>query len=187
MADEEKVVNQLRHHSRCAFDFLYKTYYPVIAKFITANHGSEEDAKDIFQETLLVFSKNMEKKDFQLTSSLKTYLYAISKNLWLKSLRNRKPTDSLESKENEYAALSDTSAQEQENEMEITDYIDRLMAKMPVHCQKIVQYVYYQNLPVDKVVQALGYNNNHTASNVKYKCIQQMKRTSESISFINNR
>ena len=179
MTHEESVIRDLRHQHRCAFELLYSSYYPDIERFILANHGTIEDARDIFQETLVVLNKNIAREDFQLTSSLKTYLYAISKNLWLKSLRDNKPLDSFDVDKKEYGKLSDTTEQDKENEARTIHYIENLIAKVPAHCQKIIQYVFYQNIPVDKVAQKMGYQNNHTASNVKYKCLRQMKKASD--------
>lgn len=175
---EGNIIGQLKEGHACAFDLLYRTYYPVIEKFILANSGSRDDAKDIFQETLLIFSRNLAKEDFALTSSLKTYLYAISRNLWLKSLRDRKMESALIPADQDFPDLSINAQAEMESDEKLTHYMDGLIAKMPVHCQKIVHYVYYDNVPVEEIAERMGYNNTHTASNVKYKCLQQMKKVS---------
>ena len=44
--------------------------------------GNWEDAKDIFQDGLLELIRKSEDPGFQLTSSIKTLLYAVCKNLW---------------------------------------------------------------------------------------------------------
>jgi RNA polymerase sigma factor (sigma-70 family) len=175
---EGTIIGQLKDGHPCAFDLLYRTYYPVIEKFILANSGSRDDARDIFQETLLVFNRNLGRENFRLTSSLKTYLYSISRNLWLKSLRGRKILNPLVSTEQEFPDLSMTVQRENETAETLTHYMDDLIARMPVHCQKIVHYVYYDNVPVEEIAEKMGYNNTHTASNVKYKCLQQMKKAS---------
>lgn len=178
---EGNIIGRLKDGHPCAFDLLYRTYYPVIERFILANSGSEDDAKDIFQETLLVFNRNLSNENFNLTSSLKTYLYSISKNLWLKSLRGRKVMNSLIPTEEDLPGLSITAEQEKESAETLTHFMDDLISKMPVHCQKIVHYVYYDNVPVEEIAEKMGYNNTHTASNVKYKCLQQMKKVSGGI------
>jgi RNA polymerase sigma factor (sigma-70 family) len=174
----ENIIGQLKEGHPCAFDLLYRTYYPAIEKFILVNSGTQEDAKDIFQERLLIFNRNLAKENFTLTSSLKTYLYAISRNLWLKVLRDRKVIHSLPV-EQDFPDLSITEQRERETAETLTDYMDGLIARMPVHCQKIVHYVYYDNVPVEEIAEKMGYNNTHTASNVKYKCLQQMKKIAD--------
>ena len=61
-----------------------------IRQYIRANQGSSEDARDIFQEVLLVIFRRVRSGSFTLTCSLGTYLYSVSKLLWLKELRKRK-------------------------------------------------------------------------------------------------
>ncbi len=178
MVHDADVVNQLRESQPCAFDLLYTTYYPSIEKYILSNQGAREDAQDIFQEALLILHKNIAREDFQLTSSLKTYLYAISKNLWLKTLRQRKLMTSLENQESDDPTQSAYVDQPQDNDDRTTHFVQQLLARIPLHCQKIIRYVFYQNEPVDKVALKMGYNNPHTASNIKYKCIQQIKKVS---------
>lgn len=56
---------------------------------VVRNSGSSEDAQDIFQEALLAIFHNASSADFELTCQFGTYLYSISRNLWLKHLRKR--------------------------------------------------------------------------------------------------
>ncbi len=38
-----------------ALDFLYKKYYRMMTKIVISNSGSEQEAKDIYQDALIVF------------------------------------------------------------------------------------------------------------------------------------
>lgn len=175
MVCNENIIGQLKEGQPCAFNLLYRTYYPVIEKFILANSGSIDDARDIFQDTMIIFNRNLS-AGLQLTSSLKTYLYAISKNLWLKTLRDRGPTNSFELDEHDLPERAREAYDEKEKADALFHEVNELIARMPLHCQKIVQYVYYDNVPVDEMAKKMGYTNAHTASNAKYKCLQQVKK-----------
>ena len=63
---------------------------PSVTKYIKANNGTVEDAKDIFQDALVVLYKKIHTGGFVLTVPLKTYLQAVVKNCWLQELRQRK-------------------------------------------------------------------------------------------------
>ncbi|MBA2613694.1 MAG: sigma-70 family RNA polymerase sigma factor [Bacteroidetes bacterium] len=76
-SDQETYLG-LKSKDNKAYEILYKFYYPSVRNFITKNNGSEDDAKDVFQETILVLLEKVPKNDFNLTSSLKTYIFAIS-------------------------------------------------------------------------------------------------------------
>ena len=81
---------QLKTGDNASFQLLYKFYFPSVASYVKQNMGNTEDAEDIFQEAILVLLQKVRQPDFILTSALKTYLYAIAKNLWLKRLRKNK-------------------------------------------------------------------------------------------------
>lgn len=68
---------------------IYDCFFPKIKQFILANSGSEEDAKDTFQEGLLAVYHNALQPNFQLTCQFETYLQAIVRNIWNKQLRVR--------------------------------------------------------------------------------------------------
>lgn len=176
--NEEEFLEQLKSESKCAYNLLYHSFYSGIEKFIISNNGSKEDAQDIFQETLLILNRNISKEGFKLSSSLKTYIYSISKRLWLKSLRQSKPLLK-KSGEDLFIHVTDNSSEESDLQSGISQFIEKVLSKIPYHCSQIVDYVYYKNIPIEAAAKQLGYNNTHTASNMKYKCIQEMKKVSD--------
>ncbi len=63
----------------------------MVLKLIRDNKGTEEDAKDIFQETVIaIFRKIREKSDYEIRRDFATFLYSIARWLWLKQLRSMK-------------------------------------------------------------------------------------------------
>jgi DNA-directed RNA polymerase specialized sigma24 family protein len=86
--DSTELISQLKNGSSDAYIALYQKSYPSVEKFIVNNSGTVDDAKDIFQDTLLVLFKKVREDNFELTASVKTYIIAISKNLWCKKLRH---------------------------------------------------------------------------------------------------
>src|SRR3982751_1624531 len=95
---DNTLLDNLKNENNASFEVLYKFHFPSIAAYITQNFGSTDDAEDIFQEAIIVLLQKVRQSDFVLTSSLKTYLFAIAKNLWLKRLRDNNliPVDNFE-------------------------------------------------------------------------------------------
>lgn len=54
---------------------------------IINNNGSSDDAKDIFQEAMIVLYEKVRSGTFELNCQIKTYIYSVSKRLWLKRLQ----------------------------------------------------------------------------------------------------
>ncbi|HEY1009614.1 MAG TPA: sigma-70 family RNA polymerase sigma factor, partial [Daejeonella sp.] len=52
-ADSE-VIFGILNGSKETLNRLYKSYFPMILQMIVSNNGNEDDAKDIFQEAVIV-------------------------------------------------------------------------------------------------------------------------------------
>lgn len=181
LSDENTFLDQLRASNTTAFELLYKTYFPSIAYMIKQNKGNDGDAEDIFQETVIVLLQKIRQPDFQLTSSLKTYLYAVARNFWLKRLRDERiiPTDN----ETQLAVLQHQDAfllAEPDAEASKEEQVHAWLAKITGNCQTVLKAIFFAQEPIDQVMHTMGWKNRHTAINQKYKCIQQIKKVSES-------
>jgi RNA polymerase sigma factor (sigma-70 family) len=70
---------------------LYDSFLPGIIRFVRSNSGSVEDARDIFQEAIMVIYKKCTSGSFELSAPLETFLFVICRNLWRSQLRKAKP------------------------------------------------------------------------------------------------
>lgn len=70
-------------------DSLYNSCLEKIKKMVVNNHGSQDDAYDVFQEAFTVLFLKCKDENFKLTCDPCTYLYKVSYNLWLKQLNKR--------------------------------------------------------------------------------------------------
>ncbi|MDF9795015.1 RNA polymerase sigma factor (sigma-70 family) [Catalinimonas alkaloidigena] len=86
----QEILKGIQQHDTLVLRHLYQEYYPVIRKLVISNNGSEEEAKDIFQETLMVIYEKLSSDSLSFQCSLKTYCYAIARNIWLMTLRRKK-------------------------------------------------------------------------------------------------
>jgi len=62
----------------------------MVRLMITQLGGTSEDAKDIFQEGLMIMLEKIDNKEFALTCKFKTFLYCVCENLWKSSIVKRK-------------------------------------------------------------------------------------------------
>ncbi|WP_128544415.1 RNA polymerase sigma factor [Larkinella soli] len=176
---EFALVEGLRSGEASAFELLYKQYYPPVARFIRRNHGTEGDAEDVFQESVVVLYQKILRPDFQLRSTLKTFLYGIARNLWLKKLRDDKliTTDEEEliTLQDRRDALSEETASDEMREQQVHAWMNRITG----HCRHVLKSIYFREEPITDLMSTMGWKNLHTAANQKYKCIQQLKKVSE--------
>jgi RNA polymerase sigma factor (sigma-70 family) len=168
---DNHLLQQLRKEEDTAFEHLYKACFPSIANYIRQNNGNEQDAEDIFQEAVIVLLGKIREPGFVLTSSLKTYLFSISRNLWLKDLRRARlmPLNN----ESALSAIQDGLAEPENHTMQ---KLSGWFKKITGYCQKILSALFYHNIPMDKLMLKMGWKNKHTAAQQKYKCLQQIEK-----------
>jgi RNA polymerase sigma factor (sigma-70 family) len=174
---DDILLEQLRNEDSASFQLLYKFYFPSVAAYVKQNMGNIEDAEDIFQEAILVLLQKVRHPDFILTSALKTYLYAIAKNLWLKRLGKNKIILAGELVDD--LIESETFSVEIKPEKTKEEKIAHWLTKITANCQRILKAIFYYQEPIASVMKKMRWKNKHTAANQQYKCIQQVKKEKE--------
>src|SRR5882757_9391426 len=86
---EEALISELRKKNEAALKQLYRDNYTMILKLVVNNNGTEEEAKDVYQEAIIHFYERLSQAEFALTCKIKTYLYAVCRKLWLQKLALR--------------------------------------------------------------------------------------------------
>ena len=178
-SDQETFLG-LKSKDNYAYEILYKFYYPSVKNFILKNNGNEDDAKDIFQETIIVLLEKVPKDDFNLTSSLKTFIFAISSNLWLKRLRDcNKMVKSEVGIYEKY--LIDYEEAEEEMHQSNSNKVVNLFKVVTNKCIVLLKAIFYDDKDIDSITKDFGYTNKHNAQNQKYKCLEQARKGAENL------
>jgi RNA polymerase sigma factor (sigma-70 family) len=150
-------------------EYIYDKYLPMVKFYICSNNGSEEDARDIFQESVIIIFKKVECDSLVLTSSFQTYLYSICKHIWLKELNKRKiRAEDLVGDDNEFINIP---------EIEIDEYItdsrkrifQRNFAKLSQDCQKVL-ILFMKKFSLREIAEIMGYKSENYAKKRKYQC-----------------
>lgn len=164
----------LRKEEDMSFKMLYSLSFPSISNFIRLNSGSKEDAEDVFQETIVILLEKLRAAEFKLSASLKTYLFAIAKNIWFKRLKAKKI--SLEHNITENDLITECFDieiyPEQTNEQKMESYLQNITT----NCRWIIKSLFYLQHPIETLMETMGWKNKHTANNQKYKCVQMIRK-----------
>ena len=153
---------------------LYKDYFEGITHFIKKNGGTQYDGEDIFQEVVVVFIDLIQREKFRGDSSIKTFLYAIGRNLWFNELKKRNRTLT---RDTEYYKTSEgvdedinTFISMNESKKQVMLIID----KLGEICKKILIAYYYDSLSMKEIFEKLDYESEQVVRNKKYKCMKQL-------------
>ncbi len=154
---------------------LYQNLYGGVARFVLNNSGTEEDAKDIFQEGLIVLYEKVSVPDFVQTSSLKTFLHAICRNLWLKRLRrsSRRETSVGEIQLLPIADWEDAHREDQQEEQK--ELVQQLLGQLGESCRRLLVRFYYERRSMQEIANLLGLSNDRVAKNKKARCMNKLR------------
>jgi RNA polymerase sigma factor (sigma-70 family) len=135
----------------------------------------EEDALDIYQETIIAFHENVSRgKLTQLNSSIRTYLFGIGKILIIKSFRTQNRTEPLPDWEQE-----DEESYYLEEELELSEQqqlIRKALRQLGESCQKILQLFYYRRFSNEVIRQRLGYQSTDVVKSQKARCMRKLRK-----------
>ncbi len=159
------ILEKIAKGDESALKYLYTKHYRMMLKLVLTNSGTEEEAKDIYQEALVVFWQKVTSGKLELTSKISTYLYSICLNLWRKEL-SRKSRLSYEEK--------DTPQYPDESREESARIIHECVNELGGTCKKILSYYYFDKMSMQEIATKLDFANTNTAKTKKYKCKKRL-------------
>jgi RNA polymerase sigma factor (sigma-70 family) len=154
--------------------FIYRQYSDIVSSFIINYGASEQDADDVFQETVIAFINIVQQGKFRMEASIKTFLVSVAKNIWRNEQKKRMRTDFREQRFESGRAQSEDEINEWINESEKKRQLRDLVFKLGEPCRKLLMLFYYENLSMREILDHLPYENEQVVRNKKYKCLQQL-------------
>lgn len=173
---EEDYIRGFKENDQQSIRFLYKLHFPMVLNFIVNNNGSEEEAKDIYQETFIVLFNNLQNPDFVLDCQLKTYIYSIVRRMWLNELKSKKQN---------VGDIFDVEGFVLVSKDEETEFIERdrnfkqmelSLGELGEPCSTILTDFYINKMNMSDICEKMGYTNPENAKNQKYKCLVRLRK-----------
>lgn len=152
------------------FTTLYQKAFPAVARYVAKMGGSFHQAKDIFQDALVIYYEKQLTIGIVINSSEKAYLLGIAKHLWLKTYHAN--ADNL--------PLDDTNAGEQADDTTENYATNKLMHYLETagqKCMEMLKAFYYDKLPLTQITEQFGYSGIRSATVQKYKCLEKVRET----------
>lgn len=149
-----EIIECLRNRQGYVVRYLFDRYLPMIRLMVCKLGGTAEDAKDIFQDGLIIIIEKIDRDEFVLTCKLRTFLYCICEKLWKAILVKR------EAASNYFTRRLDTSLEKDftetyDNQLYEKIFFDVFETLDPI-CKKILK-LYWQEVSPKKIAEKLGY------------------------------
>jgi len=150
---------------------LYKTAFPGVAKYISKKGGSFDEAKDVFQDALVILYEKTVHQAISLRVNEQAYLMGVSKNLWNQRFRTAINLTSLDAGINNFEFIDEEEPLPSPGKL--MHYLETAGQK----CMELLRAFYYDNLPVSKITELFGYSGTHSATVQKFKCMEKIRET----------
>ncbi|RYD71126.1 MAG: sigma-70 family RNA polymerase sigma factor [Sphingobacteriales bacterium] len=147
----------------------------MVQSLVVNNNGSTDDAADIFQESMIVLFEKVKSGGFELHCQLKTFLYAVSRRLWLKKLNQQKRFASGHDNVEEMVSVEE-DMEVHENRQKEFNLMEMAMSKIGEPCKSLLEAYYLQKKQMQAIAADFGYTNADNAKTQKYKCLVRLKK-----------
>ncbi len=166
-----------------ALRYLYEVAFKKCESLVLKNSGTREDAKDIFQEGIIAFMRNIRKEDFILTCKVDTYLFSIVRNQWLKKI-SRKEKNLLpliiDLPDVEFVSLDEREWIEKKREQRAFAISELMEADDFKDCEKILEAYYYKKVKLKDIAKEMGYTYDFIKVKKK-RCLDMLKRRAKKL------
>jgi RNA polymerase sigma factor (sigma-70 family) len=178
--EEVLLVEGLRAGQNGSVERLYKRHYPAICRYVLRNQGGDDEAAEVYQQSFVILYEKLQDPLFELQSSVGTFLYAVARNIWLATLKERRRF--VAETEDQAMVLPEADAEvlnsmlEREREMTAMEQSLDLLGEP---CSTLLRYFYHASMSMEQIADQMGYTNADNAKSQKYKCLQRLKKIFE--------
>ena len=173
--NEKALLQGLARNDTKAIEIIYGENYNMVQSLVINNSGSTDDAKDIFQETMIVLYEKVRSGSFELNCLIKTYVYSVSRRLWLKRLQQmNRYTPAVENLQDTVPVEEDLEGNERINSE--FQAMEKAINGLGEPCKSLLEAYYLEKKSMQEIALFFGYTNAENAKNQKYKCLVRLKK-----------
>ncbi len=174
--DEGVVIEEIKKGDNNQLAMIYREYRSEFIAWITSNYScSRDDAKDVYQVSILALHENILNNKLQkLRSSIKTYLFAIGKNKFLEFRKTEsRITRDVDPAVIDLEEVSSWEYEEKELKLQVTE---SSLGQLGDPCKSLLELYYFHGLSMDEISERLNYKNRDTTKNLKFKCLTRLRK-----------
>ena len=173
--NEQALLEGLAQNDRIVIETLYTQHYKMVQALILNNQGTIDDARDVFQEAMIVLYEKARSGSFELNCQIKTYVYSVCRRLWLKRLQQmQKYVPEMNGMDELVPVEEEVESQEKRN----ADFqmMEKALSSLGEPCKSLIEAFYIQKKSMTEIAGNFGYTNADNAKNQKYKCLMRLKK-----------
>ncbi|MEQ9405976.1 MAG: sigma-70 family RNA polymerase sigma factor [Cyclobacteriaceae bacterium] len=168
---DEHIIDGLRKGKKKIIKDVYENFYPHVKNHIIRNSGSEDDAKDVFQDAMMAIFQNVASKEFELTCQFKTYLHAVSSNIWKKRLRERRnnPVSMID----DFQEIPQEELEDAVLKMDRYKFYLKKFGEISEKCQEILK-MFLNGVDMRRITEHFGFASISYTKKRKFQCKENL-------------
>ncbi|HYW96557.1 MAG TPA: sigma-70 family RNA polymerase sigma factor [Bacteroidales bacterium] len=167
---DKEIIEGIRNEDHNVLSFVYSEWYPMIEKMVVNMGGRDDDAKDVFQDAMLIIYRKISSEGLYLSCKFSTYIYSISHKLWLQELKSAEKQNFRYEKPEDMVCEPEPVPLDQNR---LLDVVERHLSALSTDCQKILR-LHFKKSDVKQIRKLMGYRTTHHAMDRKYRCKQSL-------------
>jgi len=173
--NENAILQGLAKNDKKSVETIYKENYNMVQALIINNNGTSDDAKDIFQEAIVVLYEKVKTGTFELNCQIKTYIYSVSRRLWLKRLMHQNRF-TLSDHHHDLSTVVDEDMEDHDQRDNEFQIMEKAVNGLGEPCKSLIEAFYIQKKSMQEIAASFGYTNADNAKTQKYKCLSRLKK-----------
>ena len=170
---ERDILQRIKANDRNILGEIFIKYEKLIFSYVRNHGGTNSDAEDILQESIIVLWQKVNSGNFELSAKLSTFLLAVAKNKWMAEMRKRKKYTGHEIPENK--PENNPSSLEMLLSDEKKDQVQKALNKIHPLCRKLLLLFYFEEKSMVEIAKTLNLANTNVAKSKKYQCKKSLE------------
>lgn len=175
--NEDAILKGIIEGDHVIIKAFYKENLIKVKALIKKNSGNNYDAEDVFQDAIVLTYQKLKAGTLKLDCSLSTYVYAVSRNIWMNKLRRRGKV-LISDKLSENTEDLDASIIKEINKKEKQFLYQKHFLKLGSICQNLLLQ-FFAGKSMAKIAEFMNYSEGY-ARKKKFECKKQLLKMIES-------
>ena len=173
LAPANELTVALRSNREQTLTRLYAQSFPAVRRYVQQRGGSAQDAKDVFQDAVVLFYEQAVSGRLTLTASASTYLFAVSRNRWKQELSRRNTQQTAPLTEDHTQLPEDPAADAAT--LDMAAVVLQQLAQLTAKCRSMLLSFYYFQQPLEQIAAEHQYSSVRSATVQKFKCLERLR------------
>ncbi len=172
---DQDLLKGLALNDKKAVETIYRDNYNMVQSLVVNNNGTVQEAKDVFQEGMIVLFEKARSGSFELNCQLKTYVYSVCRRIWLKRLQQLNRFSIEADSVAEVVPVEEDLEEHEKKDQEFV-MLEKAIGSLGEPCKSLIEAFYIQKRNMQDIASQFGYTNADNAKNQKYKCLMRLKK-----------